>query len=58
MGIDIEAATSGTLNRFVGIHVGVVGQRYRAVNEESPALPAARARSVSIGALQEILWTF
>ena len=36
--------------RGVRIH-GSVGQRCRAIKEESPALPVARARSVSIGAL-------
>ena len=36
----------------VRIH-GSVGQRCRAKNEESPALPVARARSVSIGAMDE-----
>ena len=36
----------------VRIH-GSVGQRCRATNEESPALPVARARSVSIGAMED-----
>ena len=41
------------ISPFVRIH-GSVGQRCRAINEESPALPVARARSVSIGAMDEM----
>ena len=37
----------------VRIHVGV-GQRCRALDVESPALPAASARSASIGAMEEM----
>jgi len=36
----------------VRIH-GSVGQRCRAINEESPTLPVASSRSVSIGAMEE-----
>ena len=37
----------------VRIHVGV-GQRCRAIDVESPALPTVRARSASIGAMDDM----
>ena len=43
------------ISSLIIVHVGV-GQRCRARNGESPALPAARARSVSIGAMERYTW--
>ena len=49
----VQNVSTHMLRRQIRVDIGV-GQRRRAQNEESPALPAARARSASIGAMDEM----
>ena len=53
MAIVIYKNVGALIGRGVRIHVGV-GQRCRAIDIEPPALPAAKARSASFGAMDEM----